>query len=200
MTRRITKIEKQVKRDRFNVYLDGVYEFSLACKVLDKQGLEEDQELTEEQIDGLKQIDQEYKAYNRAILILSYRANTEKELKTKLSKHFEPKAIDKVIEKLKDQGLLNDPEMAERYVENSKKGKRLVKLELLKKGIDKEVIENAIQEKNNEIELENARKAAEKVLKKYEKSDLQTKRQKLYENLIRKGFSYDTFKQIIKDF
>lgn len=197
---KVTKIEKQAKRDRFNIYLDGVYRFSLACRVTDEKSLEEGQTLSEKEIEILKEVDREYRAYNRAILILSYRANTATELRRKLLKNFEEQAVMKVVAKLHDKGLLDDADFAQRYAEQSKKGKRLVRLELMKKGIDKELIESALGGKDEKAELENAIRLAEKVLKKYEKEDLNIRKQKLYENLTRKGFSYDVYKEIIKEF
>ncbi len=194
---KITKIEKQSKRDRCNIYLDGVYRFSLARRTLEDSGLQENEKLSEKQIQELKEKDPESKAFDRSLLILSYRANSSGEMRQKLSKNFEKPIIDKVICRLEKSGLLNDKEFAQHFAEDSKKGKRLVRLELQKKGIDKETIEQVIQEKDDAIELENAKKAAEKVLKKYEKEDSQTKKQKLYENLSRRGFSYDIFKKVV---
>jgi len=195
--KRITKIEKQAKRDRYNIYLDGIYGFSLSEKVLFDSGLAKNQKLSEKEIDELQDDDRENKAYNRALLILSYRANTEDELKKKLLKNFEEKEIEQVIPKLRQQGFLNDADFAERYAEQSKKGKNLVRLELIKKGINKETIERAVASKDEEKELENAIKIAEKVFKKYQKEPPKVQKQKLYENLTRKGFSYDTFKQVV---
>ena len=73
----------------------------------------------------------------------------------------------KTVQKLKKQGFINDEDFAERFAENSKKGKRLIKIELLKKGVDKELAEKSLETKSEEQELENAQKLAEKVLKKY---------------------------------
>ena len=196
---KITKIEKQTKRDRYNIYLGGVYGFSVSSRILVDYSLGENQGLTDKQIEEIKNADEESKAYNRAILILSYRANTEGEIKTKLSKNFSETVVEKVILKLKEQRLINDADFAERYIEQSKKGKKLVGLELLKKGVDKETINSLMLDKDETQELENALKHAERVIKKYEKSDIQTQKTKLYENLTRKGFSYDIFKQVVRD-
>ncbi|MEK7447454.1 MAG: RecX family transcriptional regulator [Patescibacteria group bacterium] len=198
MEKKITKIEKQTKRDRYNIYLNGVYSFSLSSHVLVDCGLEENHSLTDRQIEEIKNADETGKAYNRAILILSYRANTESELKRKLTKNFDEATVEKVAIKLKGQGLINDTDFAERYIKQSKKGKRLVSLELMKKGVDKETISFLMQDKDEEIELENALKTAERTLKKYEKSDIHTQKTKIYESLTRKGFSYDIFKQVVK--
>ncbi|MDO8507121.1 MAG: RecX family transcriptional regulator [bacterium] len=196
---KITKIEKQAKRDRYNIYLDGVYGFSVASRVLMDCSLKEYQSLTDKQIEEIKNSDAEYKAYNRAILILSYRANTETELRKKLLKNFDEQNINKVIVKLKNQGFINDADFAERYIAQSKKGKRMTSLELLKKGVDKETINSLISEREDETEFKNALNTAEKVIKKHGDKDLQFKKQKLYENLVRRGFAYDVIKLVIKE-
>lgn len=196
---KITKIEKQTKRDRYNVYLDGVYKFSVSSRVLADCVLEVSQSLTDKQIEEIKNKDEIAKAYTRATLILSYRANTEGELRTKLLKNFDEIAVEKAISKLKEQGFINDNEFVERYVEQSKKGKRLVRMELMKKGIDKKIIEQVIHRKDDKTELENAKKLAEKVMAKYQKEPTQVVKQKIYERLTRRGFSYDIYKQAIRD-
>ncbi|RJO61538.1 hypothetical protein C4544_02275 [candidate division WS5 bacterium] len=199
MNSKITKIEKQAKRDRYNIYLDGIYGFSVSKWVLASYNLSENQELSGKEIEEVKKSDIENKAYNRATLILSYRANTEQELKKKLRKNFDEAVVDRAIQKLKKQGFLNDNEFAERYVENSKKGKKMVKIELFKKGLNKELIERAINTRNDKQELKNAQKLTEKTLKKYINESEIVKRKKLYEALTRRGFSYDIYKEIIKD-
>jgi len=42
-----------------------------------------------------------------------------------LSKNFSETVVEKVILKLKEQRLINDADFAERYIEQSKKGKKL---------------------------------------------------------------------------
>ncbi len=198
MVQIVTKIEKQTKRDRYNIYLDGVYSFSLAAKVLDDVFIKKGDQLTNHDIEAAKQADIFSKAFDNALNILSYRSHSQKEISDKLSKKYETPVIDKVIEKLKATNLINDNDFTERYIEQSKKGKKLVKLDLLKRGVDKDLIEKYLENKDEDLELENARKISEQVLKKYEKKDKIIKKKKLYETLTRKGFSYDIYKQIIQ--
>lgn len=193
----VTKIEKQTKRDRYNIYLDGFYSLSLAAKVLNDTFIKKGDKLTSRDIEKAKQADIFSKAFDNALNILSYRSHTQKEISAKLSKKFDLQIVNKVIQKLKTINLINDKNFTERYVEQSKKGKKLIKLELLKKGVDKDLIEKHLENKDEELELKNASKIADRVLKKYEKSEKIIQKKKLYEALIRKGFSYDTYKKII---
>lgn len=199
MRKKITRIEKQTKRDRYNIYLDGIYEFSISSRILADTGLQENKDLSEKDVEKIKETDIENKVYNRATLILSYRANTESELRKKLLKSFDEDVIDRIILKLKDQGFLNDFDFTKRYIESSKKGKKLVRLELLRKGIDKEQVEKALKTVSDEHELANASRAAKKVLKKYKNESQIKQKKKLYEALTRKGFSYNIYKQVIKN-
>lgn len=199
MKTKITKIEKQTKRDRYNIYLDGVYRFSVSSRVLADTRLQENKELSEKDVEKIRGTDIENKVYNRATLILSYRANTESELRKKLLKSFDEDVISRIILKLKEQRFLNDFDFTKRYIESTKKGKKLVRLDLLRKGIDKEQVEKALKTVSDEHELANASRAAEKVLKKYKNESQIKQKKKLYEALTRKGFSYNIYKQVIKN-
>lgn len=196
---KITKVEKQSKRDRYNVYLDGSFSFAVGPSLIRDFSLDEGKELSGSEVEKIKNSDKASKAYNRAVLILSYRANTENELRKKLLKNFDETAVENAIVKLKDQGFIDDISFAERYVEQSKKGGKLLGLELLRKGIDKDIVERAVQGRSQETELENALKLAEKIFAKHQKEPRQVIKQKIYERLTRRGFSYDIYKAVIDD-
>ena len=97
----------------------------------------------------------------------------------------------RIITRLLDKGYLDDQKFAEYYVENRfvKKGvsgKRL-KMELMKKGISNEIIDEVLNGRNDEEELDRmiARKRA-----KYDD-------EKLIQYLCRQGFSYELVKEKI---
>jgi len=199
MTIKITKIEKQAKRDRFNIYLDGSYGFSLSSAVLADSLLGVGETVSENVIEKVKEKDTERKIFERALQILSYRSHSKKEMEDKLKKKFEGKEILSVLEKLEEMGLINDEEFTERFVEQSKKGKKILRIELLKKGIGKDMIDRFLKEKSEKIELQNALLQANKVIKKYKDCELPSVKQKIYENLTRKGFSYDIYKRALEE-
>lgn len=156
--------------------------------------------------------DEKYqKILNYALKLLSFRPRSQKELFEKL-KHYAdkkkiPKAIiDMVIDYLKEQNFLNDEEFARWWfaqrISFRPKGFQLIKLELMKKGVDKETIEHLFSDFKNKEEDEFF--FAMKVLEK-KKSLLQNlKRDEIKAKIMRllgtRGFSWEVIYRTIDDF
>lgn len=92
--------------------------------------------------------------------LLARRDYSEYELKKKLIEHFEEEAVNGVIEKLKERGLLSDERYMERminkYAFDKKYGYYKVELELLNKGFDRKLLKAKLNEllpENKEIEI-----------------------------------------------
>lgn len=151
------------------------------------------------------------KFYNKALFFLSFRPRSEKEIRDYLSskgrsasgrkKEVPQEIINLVIDKLKEHKFLDDLEFAKWWIERrSKKGIRLIKLELKQKGIDKDLVEKVINDSATEIvnDFDKALSLAQKRVKRYK--DMEDKR-KVYEKLGRflasKGFDYDIIKEVI---
>lgn len=105
---------------------------------------------------------------------------------------------DLVVNELKSQNLINDREFIKWWVEGRNyfkpRGRALLKLELIKKGIDKNLIDSTLPELL-EDELVQAEKALFKKTKSLERLDRKTKFNKTINYLQRKGFSYTTSKK-----
>src|SRR4051812_9407807 len=87
--------------------------------------------------------------YARAVKNLARRPRSEKEVRDNLlKKKGTPEVIEKVIAKLKEQRFLNDEEFATWWIEQrtriTPRSMRLIRMELIQKGIDKETIESAV--------------------------------------------------------
>ena len=79
-------------------------------------------------------------AHEAALRLLSHRARSETEMRTRLKmRGFEPGAVDDEIERLQGAGLLNDEAFARAWVEDRKRlaprGRRMLRYELLGRGI-----------------------------------------------------------------
>ena len=98
-----------------------------------------------------------------------------------------------IIERLVEKKYLNDKTFAEWYVENRfvKKGisKKRLKMELMKKGISKEIIDEVLDARNDEEEIEKM------IAKKRAKYD----DEKLIQYLCRQGFSYDLVREKVAE-
>ncbi len=144
---------------------------------------------------------------NKAYFYLKFRPRTEKELRQYLEKKiaktaFSQKDIDAVIEKLKEQDLINDKKFIDLYVKDrvalKPKGIRVLKKELMVKGISPQLIEEYFsQNQINEEEL--VKKILEKKLDRLKNLDYQKKYEKLLSFLIRRGFDYQVAKKTIEE-
>ena len=98
-----------------------------------------------------------------------------------------------IIQKLLDKKYLDDYKFAEWYVENRfvKKGisKKRLKMELMKKGVAREIVDEVIDDRDDEEEI---RKVIAKKRAKYDD-------ERLMGYLVRQGFSYDLVKQVLSE-
>lgn len=200
----ITDIKPQKRQKRFNVFVDGKFAFGLDADTLVKSGLKINQEIFPETIEKLIKENEFGKVYERVLKFLSYRPRSEKELKDWFVKKQVGDELQKMIsQKLKDLGYLNDEEFARWWVEQRMSfrpaGKRLLAMELRQKGISSEIINqqfsNLAIKQFSEIEL--AQKVAEKKFKSLKHLSGLELRQKLAATLARRGFNWETIKEVL---
>jgi regulatory protein len=199
MAKRITSLQVQKRNNkRLNIYLDGEYAFGLSRYVA--AWLQVGQDLTEEKITALLADDAVESAYQISTKFIGYRMRTTSELDKHLTKKgIEPPVIGQVIERLNENGMLNDEGFAKMWIENRSefrpRSQRLLALELRRKGINSETIQNVIERTPPEDEL--AYLAAKKRIRRYEHLDWQDFQRKLGSHLARRGFSYSTIKPVV---
>ncbi len=190
--RTITAIQAQKNHpDRVNIHLDGEFAFSLTRIVA--AWLSVGQRLDDEKIAKLQAEDARERAYQRAMLFLSYRARSEAEIRQNLRRHEIPDpVIEEILERLRQERLADDKEFARAWVENRNtfrpRSRRALALELRQKGLPDEIAHAALAGVDEEtLAYEAARKRVNR-LKGLERSEF---RKKLSEYLARRGFPYD---------
>ncbi len=199
MDKEVTALKAQIKNpNRISVYLDGEYAFGLARIVA--AWLKIGQQLTEAEIDRLKQQDTYEAAYQKALRFLGYRPRSEAEVQRKLNEHgYEAPVVEATIQRLKESGYLGDQQFARTWIENRNtfrpRGKRLLALELRQKGLQDEIIEQALSETEDETSL--AYQTAIKYARRLSGADWETFRKRLGAYLMRRGFSYGTISPIL---
>ena len=188
---RITAIDQQ-KRDpnRVNIHLDGDYAFSLARIVA--AWLQVGQDLGAEKIAALQADDAKERAYQQALLFLSYRARSTAEIRQNLRKHeIPPEVIEQTVERLKAERLADDDQFAKAWVENRStfrpRSRRALAIELRQKGIPDEAVQSALSDVDEETLAYDAAARRARRLESLEWNDFRTK---LSEFLARRGFSY----------
>jgi len=198
----ITSIEKCKRaRGRYNVCLEGRFEFSLSEEVLLESGLKSGDVLSEKDIEKIKSSDEKRKALNAAFRFLSFRPRSEKELRDKLSeKSYKSEIIDAAIERLRELKYIDDEDFAKLWIKErmSQKGKIVLRQELLKKGIDKKLIEDMLEGINTDSELQAAKELVDKKRGFQRDFEREEAYKKIGGFLLRRGFNYDTVKKIIE--
>ena len=148
--RRITALKLQKRNhQRVNVYLDGEYAFGLARIVA--AWLAVGTELSDEKIAQLQAEDQREAAYQRALNLINFRPRTEVEIRQNLHRHnMEEEIIQYVLERLKENGLVNDAGFAQSWVENRAelrpRSRRALAFELKQRGVNSAIIEQTIDQ------------------------------------------------------
>lgn len=199
---KITKIETQKRKGRYNIYLDEEYAFPVDEAVLVKHVLFKGMEVTKEFQQQLEQEDNFSKAFSRAVNYLSYSLRSEKEVRDDLVKHeFSLETAVNVIEKLKEMKYIDDLTYAESYTRTAAnlngKGPYNIRQELKKRGIKETVIEQALLEYPMDQRVENGIAAAKKVLKRTKRSSSKETTNKVRQGLMQKGFNNDEITEIL---
>ena len=137
------------------------------------------------------------KCLDKAFLLLSIRMQTEHELWEKLGKKSGKGDIFKVILRLKELGYVDDDKFAKMWVESRShsRGTNLLRTELIKKGIKKEIIDETLLSLDKEKQIEAAKEAIRAKDKPGLTKDERFK--KLGGLLSRRGFSYDVIKEVL---
>lgn len=198
----ITSIKSQKKHQRFNIYLDGKFALGVSGLALAKMKLKVGQLIDKKKLKSLKEQDSQDKAHDQVLRFLSYRPRSEKEVKDYLQKKKKGvKTISGVTRRLKEQRLIDDTAFArwwlEQRIQFRPKGKRLLWLELRKKGVDPEVIDGVLAGYSQELSL--AQKLAQKKLKTYRHLDPLEFRQKMTGFLARRGFDWGVIKKALEE-
>ena len=189
--------------ERTSIYINGRYAFSVDKETLLRLGLYEQQEISKTELDTLIYDAEKQKAKDYAFLLLKYRMRSRKELETRMQrKEFSSMIISDVIKDLENSGLVNDEQFARAFTSDrlnlGLKGKRLIFVELIKKGVEVSLIKHALNSVDEIKEQDAIKRLVEKYTNRYQKLPLYEKKQKLYALLTRRGFSYPAIKNALK--
>lgn len=140
--------------------------------------------------------------------LISIRPRSKKEISGKLSQYAEKRQFpanltDKLLNELSELNLVNDEDFASWWTEQRRtfrpKGEKLIRLELLQKGIDKDVIDAVVSDENREglSDYDLAMKAMEKKLPRFQKLSTIKMKIKIRDFLFRRGFGWEIISKVI---
>lgn len=197
---KITGLKAARGRDkRINLYLDGRFALKIQAETALKEGLKVGQELPAERLESLAEKDLRQRCYNTAVRYLAYRPRSETEVRQRLQRHgYESGCIESTVNKLKSQGFIDDVAFARFWKENREsfrpQSRRLTSLELLRKGLNKEIIDEVVKDVDDG---EFAYRAAVARAGRLPTGDFQVFRRRLGQFLVRKGFDYGTVQETV---
>lgn len=196
----ITKVQALTKQ-KYRIFLDGESAFAVYKGELSRYHLEEGAVLPPEVYEELVNRVLKKRATLRAMHILERTDKTEAQLRRKLEESEYPKeAVESAIAYVTSYGYLDDRRYAEHYIEWKKqgKGKARLKMELVQKGISREIIEEVLES----TDFGEMREMIRQIILKKRKTDIpmnEKEKQRLYGFLMRKGFSSSDILAVMRE-
>ncbi len=145
----ITAVEPR-KKSLSALYIHGEYAVSIDTVTLAASGFREGSEIDDDQLHDLIETSNVNRAKEKALYLIEYRARTRKEIEDKLKIEYGEKAAVTAVERLQELGLIDDEGFAKEYayqlLVKKKYSEKRTLYEMLKKGIDKELAEEIIEE------------------------------------------------------
>lgn len=133
-----------------------------------------------------------------ALKVIEFKDRTEKEIREKLTqKGYDENIIEDEIVFLKNYGFINDLRYAQRFVSDAinlkKWGKARIRAELLRKGVDREIIDNAVEDAFMYVDDD---RLLNEMQRRFKNSDLSNikERTRIFNFYMRRGFSPDEIK------
>ena len=146
----------------------------------------------------------ESEARNIVLNQLNFMPRSRKELETTLAKrHVEPDVAKTVLDRFEEIGVVDDAAFAELLIRsrcNTKRVSRSVlRQQLRQKGVDQEIIEDALMVVTDEDELRMATELVEKKLRAMSNLEPEVRKRRLFGLLARKGYGTHIALRVIND-
>jgi regulatory protein len=146
-------------------------------------------------------------ALDRALNMLAFRARSVRELRRRLlEKGEQPEIADAAIARLTELGLLDDASYARQFarakVLGSGLSRRRLQQELFRKGVEREVADEAIADVMAEDEVDEDAiidRVARRKLRTLASLEPETRRRRLYAFLARRGYDLDDIRRVMDE-
>jgi len=192
----ITALEPQVRRaDRVSVFVDGEFALGVHAEVAASAGLRVGQGVRIADLRELAAAEEKRWIRESALRLLGYRARSRTELRQRLErKGYEPELIEETLDLLARGGMIDDADFSRAWV-RARTGARpmgpgRIAAELRQKGVEREVIREALEPLDSETEQGLALKVARQKAEQFRGEDARDARRKIAAALMRRGFSW----------
>ncbi len=196
----VTAVEKQRRRSRVNVFIDGSFALVLGAELAADRGVHPGRVLTSAELSALADAEAHRDALESALRLLAYRPRSERELRDRLrKKRFRRAVIYETLGRLRELGYVDDAAFAKSWTETRQslrpRSGRLMAAELRRLGVTKEEAEEATADISDEDAAYRAAAARLRVLR---GPEYKVFRERLGRFLTRRGFSYDVARRTIE--
>jgi len=144
--------------------------------------------------------------YDRALNLLAFQARSARDLRRKLVQKGEPaEHVERAIERLTAQGLLDDAQFARQLarskVASQGASRRRLQQEMFKRGVAREVADEAIAEVYEDEQVDEGvlvEEVARKKVRSLAKLDPEARRRRLYAFLARRGYEGEAIRRAMR--
>src|SRR5712692_9103830 len=200
----ITALEPQVNNpERVNLYVDGRFLLGGSAVVVLQMGLRLNQELQPDQLEQLRREESEQQAVDRALNYLSFRPRSREEVRRYLRrKETPPEIIEAALARLDRLDFVNDRTFTEFWIETrgqfNPRGAHALKHELRLKGVEREVVDELVDDEQDEERALRAGRKKAMSLVNVPNMDYARFRNRLGSFLQRRGFGYDVTTRTVR--
>ena len=196
---KITAVEPR-RKQMCALFIDGEYVMNLDAQTLIENRFDVGREIDDDELKEIIDKSNERRAREKALWLISYRSHSKKELTDKIRRTCDEESAQKAVERMEELGLINDEDYARRCAEQLIFTKRLSRrgavAELSRKGIDRDLAEEAVEELDVD-EQENIRFVIEK---KYRDIADEKIKRRAVACLQRMGYGWDDIKSVIREY
>ena len=199
----ITSLTLQKKRkDRWNLEVDGEFLTGLYADEIGKFDLYKGKEISQKEVEEIVASSELGLLFDKTLRFLSFRPRSVREIRTYLKKKDVHEDLqDLVINRLQEKKYLDDVSFAKWWIEQRSqfrpKGKRVLTAELRQRGVALDDIEEAFAQATQPSEEDLCLQVAENKKTRLTSYPREVARKKLFSALLRRGFSYDSVKDVI---
>jgi regulatory protein len=188
-----------------DVWVDGECAFDIGLELAVEAGLAPGVQISSDELASLIARDRVLKAREVALRYLSDQARTAVEVRRALGRRgFDGVVVDQVLDYINSHGYVDDAAYARAYVRSRFAGRGYgparLRDELLRRGVDRALVDEVITEMAGEESLADAagRLASSRWRSLDAVTDPRRRRQRTLEYLVRRGYSYDVAREAVE--
>ena len=199
-------VESTRKEGRYVVAVDGRPAHTVSLDIIDQLKLRVGGVVDAAGEAALEGAAAGLQTYDRALNLLAFQARSARDLRRRLVQKGEPaEHVDRAIERLTAQGLLDDAQFARQLarskVASQGASRRRLQQEMFKRGVAREVADEAIAEVYEDEQVDEGvlvEEVARKKVRSLARLDPEARRRRLYAFLARRGYEGEAIRRAMR--